>query len=93
MSSNFRIVIPRDISGSGSINDLTSNADKLLQIVKREKDLFIDKDPSRIVMGGFQEGAVVALAAFAKYKNERRLGGVFSMSGIHGLPIVDLSDA
>ena len=39
-------------------------------------------DPSRIFIGGFSQGCMVALAAFLKYSGPKRLGGVLGLSGM-----------
>ena len=43
--------MPRDISKVGE--KLDKNADLLLEIIDRERGKFLDKDPKRIIIGGF----------------------------------------
>ena len=64
----------------------------LLKIIANEKSKFGDQDSRRIIIGGHQDGAIVTLAAFTKFVDDKsqHLGGVFSLSGTHVLNIRDL---
>jgi len=56
----------------------------MLSLVEKEA-LLLQDDTKKIFIGGYGEGASVALAAFLKYKGEKPLGGVIGLNGIQAL--------
>ena len=61
---------------------LSQSADFLLELVKTEIELFEDKDPKRVFIGGFSQGSCVSLTAYHRYAGSLPLGGVVCLSGI-----------
>ena len=51
-------------------------------MIQNEIDKFSDEDPSRIFLGGYGDGADMALATFVRYTGEEPLGGVFVIDGM-----------
>lgn len=64
--------------------DLDFSADYMLSLIEKEA-LLLKDDTQKIFIGGYGEGASVALAAFLKYKGEKPLGGVLGLNGIQAL--------
>jgi predicted esterase len=68
--------------------DLDDSAEMMLTLVEKEVAL-LDGDYSKVFIGGYGEGASVALAAFLKFKGdketEKHLGGVLGLNGMQAL--------
>ena len=68
-----------------------TQVNRILQIIETEK---LEKDPSRIFIGGLSQGANLALATFLRYEGSKPLGGLISYFG--SIPLspsnINLSD-
>jgi len=58
-------------------------------MIEEERLKLPDQDPSRIFIGGFSQGCMVALAAFIKYQGTKPFGGFLGLSGMQALEIKD----
>lgn len=64
---------------------LSAQADNVIQIIKTEAAA-LNNDYSKVLIGGINEGAVIALASYLKYADDSNpIGGVVSIGGIQGL--------
>lgn len=68
--------------------DLDDSAEMMLTLIEKEVAL-LDGDYSKVFIGGYGEGASVAIAAFLKFKGdketEKHLGGVLGLNGMQAL--------
>lgn len=64
----------------------------MLDLVKAELELFADKDPSRIILGGLSQGCMSVLAAMIVSDLGKPLGGVFGLSGPQSLTLDGVTD-
>ena len=66
-----------------SQKDLEKASDLLLKIIQDEKALLPEgSTESNIIIGGFSQGCMVALAAFLKCNATHPLGGVMGLNGL-----------
>ena len=64
---------------------LKTQADKVIEIIKTEV-VKLNNDYSKVLIGGLNEGAVIALASYLSYADDANpLGGVVSIGGIQAL--------
>ena len=62
--------MPMLIGGeTDTLDDTNKNSDMLLKIIKIEKERLPGKSNKGILLGGFQQGCMVALAAFIKLRD------------------------
>ncbi|MFM7852630.1 MAG: hypothetical protein ACKO96_12125, partial [Flammeovirgaceae bacterium] len=61
--------------------DVEDSVDILMQIIDEKINSFWDKNPSRLFIGGFEQGAMVSLATLLKLNYNQPIGGVFALSG------------
>ena len=43
----------------------------------------LGNDPTKIIIGGFSQGGIVALATLLRYKGPKQLGGIISLSSVN----------
>jgi len=64
-------------------DDLEETAYKIIELIKSEQNDFYDNNSKRIILGGYGQGGITALAAHNWF--DGKLGGVFALNGMQGL--------
>jgi len=57
----------------------------VVEVIFKERMKFPDESSRRIFVGGYSQGAMVALAAFNKYPGVYPMGGVYALNGLQAL--------
>lgn len=88
-TSRKRIMPVKEIREMNDQNTIQASADILNQIMDQEKEKLPNKDMGRMFIGGFSQGAAIALASHIQQKGSTPLGGVI---GLNGFQILDEDD-
>jgi len=75
--------LERDIN----LDHVNESADRIIKVVEEQAEIF-DGDYSKILVGGFSQGACVAYNTF--YRIEHKIGGLVALSGY--APPMDMNE-
>ena len=68
------------VSENTDQKDVVEVTEKILKLIEEEIQKLPNKDPSKIFIGGFSQGATMALNVFMRYTGKKSLGGVVAFN-------------
>jgi predicted esterase len=71
--------------------DIIDEADDLNKLIDEEIDMYFDKDPKRIFIGGITMGASMGLATYLR--TNRQIGGIIALYGSNPLEYSNINNS